>query len=54
MDEKMIHDHWISLEVEDEIPNRVTLDAIHEMDDEINNPNLKTYDSFDEILDELQ
>lgn len=54
MDEKMIHDHWISLEVGYEMPNRVTLDAIHKMDDEINDSNLKTYDLFDEILDELQ
>lgn len=53
MDEKMIHDHWASSEVGYEMPNRVTLDAIHEMDDEINDPNLKTYDLFDEILDKI-
>lgn len=40
-------------DVEDEIPNQTTLDAIREMDDDIKNPNLKTYDSFDELLTDL-
>jgi DNA-damage-inducible protein J len=50
---KTIHEHRIPFEIGYEMPNQTTLDAIREMDDEINDPNLKTYDSFDEILKEL-
>ncbi len=38
---------------ETETPNQITRDAIHEAEEDIKNPNLKTYDSFDELLKDL-
>lgn len=37
----------------DKAPNQITRDAIQEMDKDMENPILKTYDSFDEILEVL-
>lgn len=49
--EKTISDDQSTTEAE--IPNQITRDAIHEAEEEIKNPNLKTYDSFDELLKDL-
>lgn len=40
-------------ETENKIPNQTTLDAIREMDEDIKNQNLKTYNSFEELLNDL-
>lgn len=55
--------HFLSLEeafkkalfrhISAEAPNQITRSAIQEMDKDMKNPVLKTYDSFDEVLEEL-
>ncbi len=50
---KSIRDDQIPAETKTEMPNQTTLDAIREAEEDIRNPNIKTYDSFDDLLKDL-
>ena len=47
-----IEEFWKELDDEDSGINQQTVDAIREMENDMKNPNLKTYDSFEELLED--
>ena len=48
-----VFDGSLPFNTKDEIPNEETLAAMKEAESLINNPNAKTYNSFQEIIDEI-
>ena len=48
-----VYDGNLPFDVNDEIPNEETLAAMKEAEELINNPNAKKYNSFQEIIDEI-
>ena len=48
-----VYDGNLPFNVNEEIPNEETLSAMNEAESLINNPNTKKYDSFQEIIDEI-
>ena len=50
---KTIREYRIPFDISGDIPNQTTLEAIREVEEDLKNPKLKSYQSVDEMMKDL-